>query len=74
MTYHEEKLQLAEQTASFVAVGFMAQVREIAEALSICQKGDVKVIAEKLMLAVATMESAQKDVEYYKRKCEEEAE
>ena len=72
MTWNEERLQTAEQTARFAKVGFMAQVREIAEALSICTKDDVKVIAEKLMSAVETMESVERDVEYYKAACEEE--
>lgn len=72
MSWNEEKLKKAEQTASFATIGFMAQVREIADALSICRKEDVKVIAEKLMLAVETMEDLEKDVSYYKAKCEED--
>lgn len=72
MSYNEERLQKAEKTASFATVGFMAQVREIAEALSICPKEDVKVIAEQLMLAVETMESVESDVKYYRAKCEED--
>lgn len=72
MSYNEERLQIAQKTASFATVGFMAQVREIAEALSICPKEDVKVIAEQLMLAIETMETLERDVKYYKDKCEEE--
>lgn len=72
MSWNEERLQMAEQTASFATIGFMANVREIGEALTICPKGDVRLIAEKLMLAVETIESLEKDVTYYKEKCEEE--
>ena len=74
MSYNKERLQKAEQTARFAEIGFMAQVREVAEALSICPKSDVKVIAEQLMLYVEAMESVEADVRYYKEKCEKEKE
>ena len=72
VTYIEELLQKAVKTARFAEEGFMTQVREIAEALSICPKSDVKVIAEQLMLAIEVMEDLEKDVKYYESKLEEE--
>jgi hypothetical protein len=74
MSYHEERLQQTQQIARFAEKGFMAEVREIAEALSICPMGDVKAIAERLMLSVEIMKSIEDDIEYYRKRCEEEQE
>ncbi len=72
MSYYEERLEVAEEVASLTAQGFMIKVREIAEALSICPKDDIKQISEHLSRAVEAMEEAEKDVAYYKEKIEEE--
>ena len=60
----EERLNVAEELARFTEQGFMEKVREIADALSICPKDDVKVISEQLSLAVNAMAEADKDVTY----------
>lgn len=73
MTFNEERLQVAKQTAKFAEVGFMNQVREIAEALAICSKEDVKAISDHLSLAIQAMENADYDVKYYTELCEKEA-
>ena len=72
MSYHEERLKVAEELASLATKGFMIKVREIAEALSICPKDDIKQISEHLSRAVEAMEQADKDVAYYKGIIEEE--
>jgi predicted adenine nucleotide alpha hydrolase (AANH) superfamily ATPase len=72
MSYYEEKMKHAEEVLKFAEKGFMEKVREIAEALSICPKKDVKAISDQLFLAVEAMTSAEDDVKYYKRKYEEE--
>ena len=72
MSYHEERLKLAEEIASLTERGFMAEVRKIADALSICPKEDVKTISEYLVLAVEAMASVDRDVAYYKEKVEAE--
>jgi NACalpha-BTF3-like transcription factor len=74
MSYNEEKLNIAEAIVQFAELGFMARVREIAEALSICPKDDVKVIAEQLNLAIEALEEANRDVLYYKVKVKAEKE
>lgn len=72
MSYNEEKLKEAETVLSFANHGFMNRVREIAEALSICPKDDVKVIAKHLTAAIEAIESVEADVKYYKAQCEKE--
>ena len=74
MTYYEEKLKIAEEASRLLGQGFMAKVREIADALSICPKDDVKAIAEQLNLAVQAMEEVDRDALYYKEKTIEEKE
>lgn len=74
MSYYEEKLRIAEEASRLAEQGFMAKVREIADALSICSKDDVKAIAEQLNLAVEAMEEVDRDTLYYKEKCAEEKE
>lgn len=71
MSYNEERLEIARQIDTFAEVGFMAQVREIADALSICSREDVKAIADKLMGAIRAMESIEEDIAYHKKFCEE---
>lgn len=73
MSYNEEKFDMAVKTARFAEVGFMAQVREIAEALAICSYTDVKVIAEQFNRAVEIMESLEADIDYYRKRCGMEA-
>lgn len=68
MDYYKEKLALAEGKASLMERGFMSVVREIADALSICSKEDVKVISEQLTLAVQAMAEADEEVTYYEDK------
>ena len=72
MSYYEERLKVAEEIASLTAQGFMKKVRDIAEALSICPKDDIKQISEHLSRAVEAMEQAEKDVAYLKDKIREE--
>ena len=72
MNYNERKLKNTETLLNFAHQGFMSRVREIGEALTICTKDDVKVIAEQLLEAVEAMESAESDIKYYKDKCREE--
>lgn len=73
MSYHEEKLRIAEEIANFAERGFIAEVRRIADALAICPKEDVKAISEHLALAIEAMEEVDRDVAYYKKRVEEEA-
>lgn len=68
MSYYEEKLRVAEEVSRLAGQGFMAKVREIADALSICSKDDVKAISEQLNLAVEAMEEVDRDALYYKEK------
>lgn len=72
MSYYEDQLKKAEEKASLATKGFMIKVREIAEALSICPKDDIKQISEHLSRAVEAMTEIDGDVVYYKRKIEEE--
>ena len=72
MSYNEEKVDIAVKTARFAEVGFMAQVREIAEGLANCSYAEVKVIAEQLNQAVEIMESLEADIDYYRKRCVKE--
>jgi hypothetical protein len=66
--YYKEKLTLAEEKAGLMERGFISVVREIADALSICPKEDVKAISEQLTLAVQVMEEVDEEVAYYEDK------
>lgn len=68
MDYYKEKLTLAEEKAALMERGFISVVREIADALSICPKEDVKAISEQLTLAVQVMAEVDDEVTYYEDK------
>ena len=68
MSYYKEKLTFTEEKAALMERGFMSVVREIADALSICPKEDVKAISEQLTLAVQVMAEVDEEVTYYEDK------
>lgn len=72
--YYDEKLTLAKEKSRLTECGFITKVREIADALSICSKEDVKAIAEELNRAVEAMAEVDGEVAYYEEKIKDEKE
>lgn len=72
MSYYEEKLQNAKAVANLAAQGFINEVREIAEALSVCGKDDAMAISEHLSHLVEVMKSVEDNVKYYRDLLEKE--
>lgn len=72
--YYEEQLKLAQEVSRLTEHGFISKVREIADALSICSKDDVKAISEELNRAVEAMAEVDSNVTYYEAKIDAEKE